>query len=307
MNDRSADRSDHDAVREAVQGFYEQHPYPPPSALDGYRRRWEDDGRRRADFHLHFPEAAYRGNLQVLVAGCGTSQAARHALRRPGSHVVGIDVSAASLGHTDALKRKHGLSNLEVDRLPVERAGELGRSFDLIICTGVLHHLPDPAEGLSALRGVLAPDGADPPHGLWHLRPGRGRPAAGILPPAGGGSQRPGNPGSGPHPDRPAAQPPVGAAARGVPRFPEQGCLGRCASQSAGARLQRAAAARSHRIGGAALRPVGAAGAVPAPVQRLGRNPPCRPFGGAAAEGAVCRSRIVSRDHAAPQPDRLPG
>ena len=130
------------------------------SALDGYRRRWEDDGRRRADFHLHFPEAAYRGNLQVLVAGCGTSQAARHALRQPGSHVVGIDVSAASLGHTEALKRKHGLSNLEVARLPVERAGELGRSFDLIICTGVLHHLPDPAEGLSALRGVLAPDGA---------------------------------------------------------------------------------------------------------------------------------------------------
>jgi SAM-dependent methyltransferase len=45
-------------------------------------------------------------------------------------------------------------------RLTVERAGELGRSFDLIICTGVLHHLPDPAEGLSALRKVLAPDGA---------------------------------------------------------------------------------------------------------------------------------------------------
>jgi SAM-dependent methyltransferase len=160
MNDRSADRSDHDAVREAVQGFYEQHPYPPPSALDGYRRRWEDDGRRRADFHLHFPETACRGGLQVLVAGCGTSQAARHALRRPDSQVVGIDVSAASLGHTAALKRKHGLTNLEFARLPIERAGELGRSFDLIICTGVLHHLPDPAEGLAALRGVLAPSGA---------------------------------------------------------------------------------------------------------------------------------------------------
>jgi SAM-dependent methyltransferase len=154
-------RMDHDGTREAVRAFYEQHPYPPPpSDLESYRRRWEDDGRRRADFHLHFPEAACRGNLQVLVAGCGTSQAARHALRRPDSRVVGIDVSAASLGHTDALKRKHGLSNLELVRLPVERAGELGRSFDLIICTGVLHHLPDPAEGLSALRGVLAPDGA---------------------------------------------------------------------------------------------------------------------------------------------------
>jgi SAM-dependent methyltransferase len=118
------------------------------------------DNRRRADFHLHSPLAACRGSLQVLVAGCGTSQAARHALRRPDSRVVGIDVSAASLGRTDALKRKHGLSNLELVRLPVERAGELGRSFDLIVCTGVLHHLPEPAEGLAALREVLAPGGA---------------------------------------------------------------------------------------------------------------------------------------------------
>ena len=148
-------------MREAVQRFYEQHPYPPPPPdLESYRRRWEDEGRRRADFHLHFPRTAYRGDLQVLVAGCGTSQAARHALRRPGSHVVGIDVSAASLGRTEALKQQHGLSNLELARLPIERAGELGRSFDLIVCTGVLHHLPDPAEGLSALRGLLAPDGA---------------------------------------------------------------------------------------------------------------------------------------------------
>jgi SAM-dependent methyltransferase len=161
MNARATQRSDRDALREAVQGFYEQHPYPPPpSDLESYRRRWEDGGRRRADFHLHFPQTAYRENLQVLVAGCGTSQAAQHALRRPDAQVVGIDVSKASLGRTDELKGKHGLSNLELARLPIERAGELGRSFDLIICTGVLHHLPDPAEGLAALRGVLAPDGA---------------------------------------------------------------------------------------------------------------------------------------------------
>ena len=37
---------------------------------------------------------------------------------------------------------------------------ELGASFDQIVCTGVLHHLQDPAAGLSALRDVLKPDGA---------------------------------------------------------------------------------------------------------------------------------------------------
>ena len=84
--------------RETVRAFYDLHPYPPPvDDLDGYRQRWQDENRRRADFHLHWPGKAYRTDLQVLVAGCGTAQAAKHALRQPASHVVGIDFSAESV------------------------------------------------------------------------------------------------------------------------------------------------------------------------------------------------------------------
>jgi hypothetical protein len=45
-------------------------------------------------------------------------------------------------------------------QLPVEQVQELGRTFDQIVCTGVLHHLPDPDRGLSALRDVLKSEGA---------------------------------------------------------------------------------------------------------------------------------------------------
>jgi SAM-dependent methyltransferase len=38
--------------------------------------------------------------------------------------------------------------------------GELNRSFDLILCTGVLHHLPNPDAGLKALADVLDPSGS---------------------------------------------------------------------------------------------------------------------------------------------------
>ena len=97
--------SERDHTQQAVQAFYDAHPYPPPlEELDGYRRRWQDAGQRRADFHLHWPEQPYRANLRVLVAGCGTSQAAKHALRQPESKVVGIDLSSASVRHTEALR-----------------------------------------------------------------------------------------------------------------------------------------------------------------------------------------------------------
>ncbi len=143
-----------------VQAFYDAHPYPPPvEDLDGYRQRWQDEGRRCAEYHLHWPDTACREDLTVLVAGCGTSQAAKHALRQPKASVVGIDVSATSIRHTQELKRKYNLENLELHQLPVERVGELGRSFDRIVSTGVLHHLPDPDTGLRALRDVLNPEG----------------------------------------------------------------------------------------------------------------------------------------------------
>jgi len=153
--------SENDQITEQVQRFYNQRSYPPPvKNLDSYRQRWQDVGRRGADFHLHWPHKAYREDISILVAGCGTSQAAKHALRNPAARIVGIDFSPTSIQHTQELKHKYKLDNLEVHQLPLERASELERCFDKIICTGVLHHLPDPDAGLRALRDTLNPAGA---------------------------------------------------------------------------------------------------------------------------------------------------
>ena len=102
----------------------------------------------------------YRDDRSILVAGCGTTQAAHYALRWPRAQVIGIDVGANSIAFTQELKRRYALDNLEVRQLAVERAAELGQSFEHVVCTGVLHHLPDPDAGLRALRDVLEPHGA---------------------------------------------------------------------------------------------------------------------------------------------------
>jgi len=152
--------SDPVTVARAVGAFYERHPYPPPiDDLDRYRRAWTDV-RRRADACLLWPDQPYRDDRSILVAGCGTSQAAKVALRWPRARVIGIDVSATSIEQSEKLKRRHDIENLELQQLPVERATELGHCFEHVICTGVLHHLPDPDQGLRALRDVLTRDGA---------------------------------------------------------------------------------------------------------------------------------------------------
>jgi SAM-dependent methyltransferase len=161
MKDRGTRSADAAGAAQEVRAFYERHPYPPPvDNLDRYRKRWDDRQRRRADSHLFWPEEPYREDRSVLVAGCGTSQAAKYALRWPHAQVIGIDVSTTSIENTETLKRRYSLDNLEVRQLPLERATELGHRFECIVCTGVLHHLPDPDAGLRALRDVLAPNGA---------------------------------------------------------------------------------------------------------------------------------------------------
>src|SRR5208283_5180827 len=148
-------------VAERVREFYERYPYPRPiNSLDKYRALWQDRQRRRADYHIFWPSRPYREDYSILIAGCGTSQAAKHALRWPAAQVVGIDFSATSVRCTDELKRKYGLNNLQVHQLPIEQVGDLEANFDQIVCTGVLHHLADPDLGLRALRSVLKPDGA---------------------------------------------------------------------------------------------------------------------------------------------------
>ncbi len=148
-------------VAEEVRDFYDRYPYPPPvENLEKYRRLWQDMQRRRADYHLFWPNRSYREDQSILIAGCGTSQAAKHALRWPAAPVTGIDCSTTSVRCTEELKQKYNLNNLQVHQLAIERVSDLGMSFDQIVCTGVLHHLADPDAGLSALRNVLKPDGA---------------------------------------------------------------------------------------------------------------------------------------------------
>src|SRR5215475_13225087 len=138
-----------------VRAFYESHPYPAPlRSLDKHGELYRNPDRRRTLSFLLWPTQAQRTTREILVAGCGTSQAAAHAMREPDARVTGIDISEASLRYTRDLQRKYDLRNLDLHRLAIEDVGELGRAFDEVVCTGVLHHLSDPDIGLRSLRGV---------------------------------------------------------------------------------------------------------------------------------------------------------
>lgn len=142
-------------ISEAVAGQYNRHPYPAPG------ESWDrtEAGDPLIHSPLLWPEGRPRNELSILVAGCGTYQAARFARRNPASRVLGIDFSESSLAHHAILKEKYGLKNLDLRLFDLKRVNELNESFDLVVSTGVLHHLDDPEEGLRSLSSVLTKSG----------------------------------------------------------------------------------------------------------------------------------------------------
>ena len=61
--------------------------------------------------HAHrvfWPDGSGRQDIDILIAGCGTNQAAIIAHNNPQARVVAIDVSAPSLEHHRYLKQRYG-------------------------------------------------------------------------------------------------------------------------------------------------------------------------------------------------------
>ncbi len=142
-------------VKRAVAEQYEIWPYPV----------WERVTRPRGDTlagmiarlgpePIELPEAP-----SILVAGCGTGrETALIAMRAPEARITAIDLSAASLAYAAERWASLGITNVRWEQRDLRDAPALGR-FDLISCSGVLHHLPSPEADWARLVEALKPGG----------------------------------------------------------------------------------------------------------------------------------------------------
>ena len=140
---------------------YERWRYPEP--IQDLEVWLENNWQWYDPVHAHrmlWPDREYRADLDILIAGCGTNQAAVFAYTNPDAKVVAVDISQPSLDHQRWLKDKYGLHNLELHLLPIEELPTLGLDFDLVVCTGVLMVMADPVAGMKALAQCVRRDGA---------------------------------------------------------------------------------------------------------------------------------------------------
>jgi Tfp pilus assembly protein PilF/SAM-dependent methyltransferase len=151
-----------DPTSRAVQAQYEENPYPrwhrvPASLASPFplRRALRTLFPRLDPARLTVSESP-----DILIAGCGTGfQAAITAARNPAGRILAIDFSRASLAYAARRCRELRLTNLRFAQADILQLGALPERFDMIECTGVLHHLRDPLAGWRVLASLLKPGG----------------------------------------------------------------------------------------------------------------------------------------------------
>jgi tetratricopeptide (TPR) repeat protein/SAM-dependent methyltransferase len=147
-------------VSRLVQQQYEENPYPRWTKADPPKKSLLFDQYLRGKFPASDFQPLGKTGLDILIAGCGSGQhAIESAQRFPAARVLAIDLSLTSLAYAVRKSRELGLHNVEYGQADILKLSSLGRDFDVIESSGVLHHLADPFAGWRVLLSLLRPGG----------------------------------------------------------------------------------------------------------------------------------------------------
>ncbi len=131
----------------SVRDFYSAAPfpgYPPRDSYPALRARAE-----RSTF-ARLLDAAIAPDATVLEVGCGTGQMSLF-LATGDRRVVGADLTRASLLLAAAAARRFGVDRVRFVEMDLRRPALRAGAFDVVYCSGVLHHTPDPEASFRAI------------------------------------------------------------------------------------------------------------------------------------------------------------
>jgi SAM-dependent methyltransferase len=130
--------------------------------VHGYNRRESQRLHDQAEtlVDLLHSDTSYPKGSSVLEAGCGTgAQTLPLARNSPEARIVSVDISEHSISEARAKVDAAGLTNVQFRQADIFSLPFEPKSFDHVFLCFVLEHLPNPIEGLAALKELVRPAG----------------------------------------------------------------------------------------------------------------------------------------------------
>ena len=155
-----------DSVSLAVQQMYEENPYPRYQHADHTHPRFAQRTTEFIALETTVSNPPFTNELtspdyspKILIAGCGTGNQIINASRYANAYITAIDISQNSLAYAARKLQEYSMHNVRLQQLDILDANQLQDVYDVIECSGVLHHMQNPAKGLAALKSKLKPGG----------------------------------------------------------------------------------------------------------------------------------------------------
>ena len=149
-----------------VQQMYEENPYPRYKHADHTHPLFAKPTAEFISLETTIENPSFCNELstpnsspKILIAGCGTGNQIINASRYKNAQITAIDISTNSLAYAARKIQETNMRNVRLQQLDILDANQLQDIYDVIECSGVLHHMQNPAEGLAALNSKLKPGG----------------------------------------------------------------------------------------------------------------------------------------------------
>ena len=155
-----------DGISLAVQQMYEENPYPRYQHADHTHPHLSKPTAEFIALETTISNPPFTNELsstnsspKILIAGCGTGNQIINASRYKNAQITAIDISKNSLAYAARKAKAYQMNKVRLQQLDILDANKLENFYDVIECSGVLHHMQDPARGLAALNSKLKPGG----------------------------------------------------------------------------------------------------------------------------------------------------
>ena len=148
-------------VSKKVRNQYEENPYPRWNHFPKNVNQIElNEYLNASKIKLKFQIFNKKDNINILIAGCGTGQEALYVSSLiKNCNITAIDISSASLSYAIRKSTEYGLNNISFYQCDILDVEKLNQKYDLIISSGVLHHMEKPLDGWKVLKKCLNQNG----------------------------------------------------------------------------------------------------------------------------------------------------